>query len=419
MDAYDKLYRKLLKASVENNVTEETDRLIKNGQIQDGQLDLFLHPLLQPVVISSADACKCEKDEPCQSQLSCLFSAIKRDKDGKIQITDDCTGCAQCLENCLHGVFKERKDIVPLFEVLNARETPVYAMIAPAFLGQFGESINSGKLRAAFKKLGFYGMIEVALFADLLTLKEALEFDAHIKTKEDFLLTSCCCPLWVIVIRKMYSTLVRHVPPSVSPMVACGRSIKKIHPDAITVFIGPCLAKKAEAKEPDICDAVDFVLTFREMQDIFEVADIDPNKLEEDYKDHSSRAGRIYARTGGVSEAVEKTLSKLKGSRAIPFVAKQASGMVNCKNLLEEIAKGDISANFLEGMGCAGGCVGGPRVMINPEEGRKNVNEYGDQAIYETPVDNPYILELLNRLGYETAEALLEEDNMFIREFGK
>ena len=80
-------------------------------------------------------------------------------------------------------------------------------------------------------------MVEVALFADILTLKEALEFDRTIQKKEDFLLTSCCCPIWIAMIRRVYDQLVTHVPGSVSPMVACGRSIKVLDPDAVTVFI--------------------------------------------------------------------------------------------------------------------------------------------------------------------------------------
>ena len=259
-------------------------------------------------------------------------------------------------------------------------------------------------------------MIEVALFADLLTLKEALEFDAHVKTKDDFLLTSACCPLWMAMIRKMYAPLLSHVPPSVSPMIACGRSIKRIHPDAITVFIGPCIAKKAEAKEKDIADAVDFVLTFSEIQDIFNIAQVDPLTLADDVRDHSSRAGRIYARTGGVSEAVEQTLNKLKTTH-IPLIALQADGMTECRSLLEALAHGNITANFLEGMGCKGGCVGGPRVMIKADQGRDNVNGYGEQANYQTPVDNPYTFALLKRLGYDTVDDLLKQDNMFIRTF--
>ena len=416
-DSYENLCHRLLEASYHSTLKEEVEKIKESGSYNQKQLDSLLNPERYPVVIGLSDSCKCALDKQAKCQLNCLFSAIKRDENGKIVVAENCIGCADCIQSCEHGALKERKDIVPLFEMLNAREAPVYAMIAPAFLGQFGKGITSGKLRAAFKELGFHGMIEVALVADILTLKEALEFDAHIKTKEDFLLTSCCCPLWVAVIRKMYSTLIPHIPPSVSPMVACGRSIKRIHPEAKTVFIGPCLAKKAEAKEPDIADAVDYVLTFKEMHAIFDVAKIDPEVLEEDYKDHSSRGGRIYARTGGVSDAVEKTLAKLKGDREIPFVPEQANGMIECKELLEKIMKGEITANFVEGMGCVGGCVGGPRVMIKPEEGRKNVNEYGNQAAYETPVDNPYTFALLKKLGFETVEALLKEDNMFIREF--
>ena len=113
-----------------------------------------------------------------------------------------------------------------------------------AFLGQFSKEVTPGKLRTAFKQLGFDGMLEVALFADILTLKEALEFDKNILTDTDFQLTSCCCPLWIAMIRKVYNELMPHVPGSVSPMVAAGRTVKHIHHEATTVFIGPCIAKR-------------------------------------------------------------------------------------------------------------------------------------------------------------------------------
>ena len=260
-------------------------------------------------------------------------------------------------------------------------------------------------------------MVEVALFADILTLKEALEFERYIKTKDDFILTSCCCPMWVGLIRKNYSTLIPHIPPSVSPMVACGRSIKKLHPDAKTVFIGPCYAKKAEAKMPDVKDAVDFVLTFDEVIKLFNLKHIDPVTLTEDVKDHSSRAGRIYARTSGVSEAVEETLKRLNPNKKIKFIAAQANGITECKNLLKEILEGSVHANFIEGMGCVGGCVGGPKSLLNHEEAAKHVNSYGDEAIYKTPVDNKYVLDMLQRLGFDTIESLLDRDNIFTRKF--
>ena len=180
-----------------------------------------------------------------------------------------CTGCGQCVEVCKHYALVDKKEFVPLIHLLKDRRVPVFAAVAPAYIGQFGPKVTPGKLRAAFKNLGFYGMVEVALFADMLTLKEALEFDRNVTSEKDFMLTSCCCPIWVSMVRKVYQDLVPHVSPSVSPMVAAGRGVKQLHPGAKVVFVGPCIAKKAEAKEPDVRDAVDAVLTFQELSQIF------------------------------------------------------------------------------------------------------------------------------------------------------
>ena len=418
MDSYDKLYRDLLKAAFDHRLDARVKELEAEPGADRASLDALLHPEGKPAVVRLPDDCGCGVDEPSECQLSCLFAAIRRDETGRIIVNaDGCVGCAECIESCKDGKLKERHDLLPLFHTLQEGRTPVYAMIAPAFIGQFTPGVTVGMLRTAFKKLGFQGMVEVALFADALTLKEALEYDKLVHTVDDFLLTSCCCPIWVAMIRRVYSSLASHIPPSVSPMVACGRAIKSLHPEALTVFVGPCLAKKAEAREPDVADAVDIVLTFQEVRDILELAGIDVTALDDDQKDHSSMAGRIYARTGGVSRAVERTLYKLKGEREVPFSAVQAEGVKGCKALLERVQAGQIDANFLEGMGCVGGCVGGPRVMIDPAEGASHVNDYGAKAASETPVDNPYLFEFLRRLGYGSAEALMREDSMFVRDF--
>ena len=294
---------------------------------------------------------------------------------------------------------------------------PVYMMIAPAFLGQFGEDVTPGKLRTAFKALGFTGMVEVALFADILTLKEALEFDSHVKQKGDYQLTSCCCPVWIAMIRKSYHELMPHVPGAVSPMIACGRMIKRIHPDALTVFAGPCLAKKKEAKEPDIDDAVDYVLTFQEVRDIFEVADIHPAELTDEWKEHASKAGRLYARTGGVSQAVSEMAEQLQPDRKIQVCSEQANGTRECMEMIQRIKENQTEANFFEGMGCIGGCVGGPKAIVEKEESRKRVDIYSDEASFQTPLENPYVLKILEELGFETVEELLEEDSLLTRDF--
>ena len=177
-------------------------------------------------------------------------------------------------------------------------------------------------------------MLEVALFADILTLREAFEFNKKVKSEEDFLLTSCCCPMWIAMIRRIYKEFLSHVPGSVSPMVACGRSIKLLEPGAITVFVGPCVAKKAEARESDIKDAIDFVLTFEEVAELFEYTGIDPSRLEEDDRDHSSLAGRIYARTGGVSEAVKLAVERISAENSLAVRPIQADGIRECKAMM-------------------------------------------------------------------------------------
>jgi len=417
VETFRDLYDRLVRASFNKRLEAEVQLIKSEEGYNEEVLDRFLHPEKHPLICKeSCEGCPNEESPACE--VACLFSAIKRDEEGKVVIDQkDCTGCGRCVEVCRNNRLIERKDLIPILELLNTKSAPVYAMIAPAFNGQFTLDVTAGKLRSAFKCLGFYGMLEVAMFADILTLKEALEFDRTIHDDKDFMLTSCCCPIWVAMIKKIYHDLIPHMPPSVSPMVACGRAIKKIHPEAVTVFIGPCIAKKAEAKEPDISDAVDYVLTFQEIKELFDLAEIDCSKLPEDLRDHSSMAGRLYARTGGVSEAVQRTLDRLNPDRKIKLKATQANGSIECKRLLKDIADGNIKANFMEGMGCVGGCVGGPKAIIPYKEGTGHVNEYAELARYKSPIDNPHVIELLNRLGFATITDFLEGDNLFIRKF--
>ncbi len=416
MQTFNELYNRLVKATMENKKQDELEEIRKQN-FDSHQLDCLLHPDQYAPIWRIGD-CDCPKGECKVCSVKCMFDAIETDERGNKVINKDlCVGCSDCVENCKGKKLIASKDILPTLDAIKSAKGPVYAMIAPAFISQFSEQVTPGKLRSAFKLLGFAGMVEVALFADILTLKEALEFDKNIIDEKDYLLTSCCCPMWIAMIRKIYSQFIPHLPGSVSPMVACGRSIKLLEPDSITVFIGPCIAKKAEAREPDIADSTDFVLTFQEVGDIFEFANISPKEMEDDPRDHSSRAGRIYARTGGVSEAVSDTVKRLNPDRKVSIRTQQADGMPACKEMLNALREGNITANFLEGMGCVGGCVGGPKAILDREEGRINVNEYGSQAIYPTPIDNPYVIDLLHRLGFDTVESLLEHSDIFTREF--
>ena len=414
MKSFEELYYEVLVRTLKE---KDTGFLEKLELYDTHQLDCLLHPKKHPLVWHSGE-CKCEDGEHHCVEV-CPFHAIHPGESGEIMIDEDqCAGCSICIQECRAKNLTNSKDVIPALQAIRSHKGLVYALVAPAFLGQFSSDVTPGKLRNALKEIGFDGMIEVALFADILTLKEALEFDKNILTEEDYQLTSCCCPMWIAMIRKVYKDLIPHVPPAVSPMIASGRAVKIMHPDALTIFIGPCLAKKAESREKDIADAVDYVLTFQEVQDIFNVMDIDPAKMEESEKDHSSRAGRIYAHTGGVSEAVALTLERLNPKRKISIRTQQADGVPACKAMINDLLSGKTTANFFEGMGCVGGCVGGPRVLIPHEIGREHVEEYGKAAPYPTPIDNPYVIELLHRLGLDTVESLLENSDIFTRNFG-
>lgn len=414
MSKYNDISRILERAIKDGKLEDARKELEKSGPEETRLADVLLNPENQPLIMKQNE-CNCHSEGKHACEAACLFDAIQRDENGRIVINSNCTGCGECVKACPDHALTGRKDSLAVLQLLKEQKAPVYAMIAPAFSGQFSEEVTPGKLRSAFKYMGFYGMVEVALFADILTLKEALEFDRGIRDDKDYVLTSCCCPLWITLIRKSYKEMIPHVPPSVSPMVACGRSIRKLHPEAKTIFIGPCLAKKAEAREPDIIDAVDYVLTFEEVAELFQLMGIHPETFEEDQSDHSSRAGRIYARTSGVSEAVQLTLDRLRPGREIPLKAMQADGVANCRNLLKDVAEGKVHANFIEGMGCRGGCVGGPKSLIDKDKAREAVERYGDEATSKTPADNPSVLELLQKLGYETVESLLDRDKDFTR----
>ncbi len=416
MPTFDELYARLVKAALHDATRQELEQLRKED-LDEHQLDCLLHPQNYPPVWR-VGKCDCAEDEQAACAGKCLFHALYRDKSGSVVANKElCVGCEDCAERCRAKHLVASRDAIPVLTALHDEKAPVFAIVAPAFLGQFSPDVTPGKLRAAFKRLGFAGMVEVALFADILTLKEAFEFDETIHSPGDYLLTSCCCPIWIAMIRKVYHQLVPHIPGAVSPMIACGRTIKKLEPSAKVVFIGPCVAKKAEIREPDLVGAVDYVLTFQEVQGIFRFAGIDPAELEEDDRDHSSKAGRIYARTGGVSEAVEATVARLHPGRDISVRARQADGVPACREMLNDLLAGNLDANFLEGMGCVGGCVGGPKAILNREDGKAHVEEYAGDAASQTPLDNPYVLELLHRLGFQTVESFVHDSDLFTRKF--
>lgn len=351
---------------------------------------------------------------PCME--SCPFDAVLKGDSGMRIDTDKCADCGSCVEACKRDKFLDRVEFIPLLNIIKSGK-PVIAVVAPAIAGQFGENVSINKIRSALKNVGFTDMLEVAFFADMLTLKESAEFDNYVNDKKDFMITSCCCPIWVGMTRKIYKDIVKYVSPSVSPMIAAGRVIKKLNPECKVVFIGPCIAKKAEAKDKDLLGAVDFVLTFTELKDIFDALSIIPQNCSEDFSsEYASRGGRLYGRSGGVSTAVSDVVKRLYPEKSKFLTSLHVSGIKECRNVLQKAHNGEITANFIEGMGCIGGCVGGPKAIIPVKKGEEKVNETAESSAIKVSVDSSCMKNILKKIGINSNKDFKDKEKIQIFE---
>ena len=376
--------------------------------------DIRSNKITQPVVTNIKGPCDTCSDCNGDCTVECRYEdPIYRRNREPIIVDNKCLSCGHCVSECDFGAIADKIEFIPLIDLLKDKHTPVYATVAPAIVGQFGDEVSMGQLRTALKLLGFKDMIEVALFADILTIREALEFNKLVKSKEDFFLTSCCCPVWFNMVKKSYPELNKKMSPSVSPMIASGRILKSLYKNAKVVFIGPCIAKKAETKEPSLAGAIDYVLNFRELKEIFKALQINLEDLESDDIDQASLGGRLYARTGGVSFSVKTAVNRLEPTRVIKLKAKKVDGVRECKKILDDLRNGkDVDANFIEGMGCVGGCVGGPRVNIDVDTATKNVNNFGEDSYILTPFDNKNIMKIFEDFNISKLEDIMKNEEM-------
>lgn len=347
------------------------------------------------------EICTCPSEEIGACHDACAVDAIVLDEHGHRRIDPEkCVDCGLCVNACHSGAISAKSECMDLVDLFRQRQegVPVYAELAPAFIGQLGEDISVNQFKTALLKLGFTDVWEVAMAADIITLQEADEYVERTKAGEQFMITSCCCPAFVRLVEKHKPRITHLVSHSVSPMVAMGRLLKAREPKAKVVFIGPCLAKRAESKRPELKDAVDLVLTFRETMEILEAAGIrwEDCKVEAVGElNDASHDGRIYAHTGGVSEAIIRAIKERMPE--IDVVAAKGNGLKQCMQILKEIEAGTVDANFMEGMGCPGGCVGGPGTIVPVEVAADRVADYADKAKFDTASRNEKAKDMLGR----------------------
>lgn len=295
-----------------------------------------------------------KQERPCAKV--CGMNAISSDEYGRATIDHDkCVSCGMCLVNCPFSAIIDKSQIFQTITAVKS-DTPVYAAIAPAFAGQFG-NVSAGQIRTAFKELGFTDVVEVAIGADLCTIQEANDFMEEVPAKQPFMATSCC-PAWSVMAKKLFPDFAPYISMALTPMVLTGRLIKKQHPDCKVVFVGPCAAKKLEASRRTIRSDVDFVLTFEEFASILEAKNIDISKCEEDESFYeASGDGNGFAVSGGVAKAVENAIKVIDPERQV--LTMRAEGLQDCKKMLQLAKAGKYNGYLLEGMACPGGCVAG------------------------------------------------------------
>jgi len=325
-------------------------------------------------------------ERPCQ--VACGMDAIVSDAHGRAVINQDkCVACGQCLVSCPFGAIVDKGQI---FQVIQSilQGDKVIAIVAPAFVGQFGKHSTPGKFVTAMKKLGFARVVEVAVGADMCTIEEAKDFLERVPEHQNYMATSCC-PAWHSMIEKLFPGEMDKISMTLTPMVFTARLMKKEYPGCKVVFVGPCAAKKLEAIRADIRSDVDFVLTFEELQGMFEAKKIDFAELEEsDVLNEGTAAGRGFAVSGGVAKAVENIIHQTNPE--VEVKTARAEGLRDCRKLMLMAKAGKYNGYLLEGMGCPGGCVAGAGTLLPVELAGTVVGRYQKEAKKESPLDSHY-----------------------------
>lgn len=321
------------------------------------------------------------RKRPCQ--LSCKVKAISINEDNAASIDDEkCIQCGACVYQCPFGAITDKSFILKVVDLIkkseNNKKYKVYALVAPSISSQFTYA-KLGQVITGLKELGFFTVVEAALGADMVAHAESRELS------EKGFLTSSCCPAFVRYVKSSFPQLLPLVSHNLSPMATLAKYIKETDKNAKIVFIGPCTAKKAEAQLETVKPYVDAVLTFEELQALYDSRSIDIMTLDEDVLDNASYFGRIFARSGGLTDAVKQGLIEQKIDFELKPVA--CDGIDECRIALLKKSKNVLDANFIEGMACVGGCIGGAGCLTHGEKNKAEVDKYGREALEKNITD--------------------------------
>ena len=320
------------------------------------------------------------RKRPCES--ACKIKAISMNEDKAAKINNDkCIACGACVYQCPFGAIMDKSFILDVIDIIkkskNNSKYKVFAVVAPSISSQFTYA-KLGQVITGLKELGFHTVVEAALGADMVAYKESAEL------AEKGFLTSSCCPAFVSYIEKAFPDMLPLVSHNLSPMAEIAKYIKEHDAPCKVVFIGPCTAKKAEVQKENVKPYVDAAITFEELQALFDSKDIDITTLNQDVLDNASYFGRIFARSGGLSDAVAQAL-KEQNITDFELKAVACDGIEECRTALLKKSKNVLNGNFIEGMACKGGCIGGAGCLTHGEKNKAEVDKYGREA-YEKSI---------------------------------
>ena len=309
---------------------------------------------------------------PCED--ACPVNAIKKDETGFASIDyEKCINCGKCISACPFGAVHEKSQIIDILKAIKS-EKKVVALIAPSIAGQFPGDIY--KLKTAIKQLGFYDVFEVAQGADITAKNEAAEFCERMEEGQNFMTTSCCAG-YNQLIKKHLPQIKPYISSTGTPLFYTAQIVKEKYPDAVTVFVSPCVAKRAEGFEND---QVNYVMSFEELGAFFvakkvEILDCEDSK----YDTESSKQARCFGYTGGVADSVKAASEESLNIRSCVINGLNKDSI---KQLKKYATNGvcDDGCNLVEVMCCEGGCIGGNATINNPKTAKKLIQNLAEQS---------------------------------------